>query len=90
VVTSTYEPQQAQPLRVRPNPSSDYFTVFALPQAATPVRVQVFDTNGRLLLQKMVDLSSDWRLSAESWPAGMYVMKVELGGRVYAARLVKR
>ena len=90
VLTSTYQPQRAQPLRVQPNPSSGDFTILALPQATAPARLQVLDSSGKLLLDQEADLSSDWQLPAEGWPAGLYLLRAEVKGALYTARLIKQ
>ncbi len=90
VLTSTYQPQKAQPLRVQPNPSSGNFTVMALPQATAPARLQVLDSSGKLLLDQEADLSSDWQLPADGWPAGLYLLRAEVDGELYTTRLVKQ
>jgi hypothetical protein len=90
VVTSTYQPQQAQALRVLPNPSSGDFTILALPNATTPARLQVLDSSGKRILDQEADLSSDCILPAQGWPAGLYLLRAEVNGRLYTARLIKQ
>ena len=80
----------AQELTVLPNPSSGDFTVKALPQATAPARLQVLDSSGKLLLDREADLSSDWQLPAQGWPAGLYLLRAEVDGERYTARLVKQ
>jgi photosystem II stability/assembly factor-like uncharacterized protein len=89
VVTSTYQPQQVQALRVLPNPSSGDFTILALPNATTPVRLQVLDSSGKRILDQEADLSSDYILPAQGWPAGLYLLRAEVNGELYTARLIK-
>jgi hypothetical protein len=80
----------AQELTVQPNPSSGNFTVMALPQATAPVRLQVLDSSGKRILDQEADLSSDWQLPAQGWPAGLYLLRAEVNGELYTARLVKQ
>ncbi|NBC08555.1 MAG: T9SS type A sorting domain-containing protein [Bacteroidetes bacterium] len=90
IVTSTYQPQQAQTLRVLPNPSNGDFTILALPQATAPARLQVLDSSGKRILDQEADLSSDWQLPAQGWPAGLYLLRAEVDGELYTARLIKQ
>ena len=90
IVTSTYQPQQAKALRVLPNPSDGNFTILALPQATAPARLQVLDSSGKLILDQEADLSSDWQLPAQDWPAGLYLLRAEVDGELYTARLIKQ
>ena len=80
----------AQELTVLPNPSSGDFTIKALPPAASPVRLQVLDSSGKILIDQEADLSSDWQLPAQSWPAGLYLLRTEVNGELYTTRLIKQ
>ncbi|NBC08554.1 MAG: T9SS type A sorting domain-containing protein [Bacteroidetes bacterium] len=80
----------AQELTVLPNPSSGDFTIKAMPQAASPVRLQVLDSSGKILINQEADLSSDWQLPAQSWPAGLYLLRTEVKGELYTSRLIKQ
>jgi hypothetical protein len=83
--------QSATPkLTVMPNPSSGSFTVQALPNATTPVRLQVLDSGGKLMLDQEADLSSDCILPAQGWPAGLYLLRTEVDGELYTTRLIKQ
>jgi len=80
----------AQELTVLPNPSSGNFTIKALPQAASPVRLQVLDSSGKTLIDQEADLSSDWQLPAQGWPAGLYLLRAEVNGELHTTRLIKQ
>ncbi|MEL6638932.1 MAG: T9SS type A sorting domain-containing protein [Bacteroidota bacterium] len=77
----------------QPNPFVDQTDLsFYLPEA-TDVRLGVYDLNGRLLWQRAGHLDEgrhQWTLGAEELPAaGLYLYRLEAGGQVRTAKLMR-
>lgn len=75
------------PIKVLPNPVTDFLQI-ELPESADQLaEVQVFDTPGRLLLHDQLAIEQPF--DARRLPPGAYILKVFAGGRAYAGRFVK-
>ncbi|MBK7937847.1 MAG: T9SS type A sorting domain-containing protein [Lewinellaceae bacterium] len=73
-------------LKIWPNPAIEGWYIES---AAAPDRVEVFDTQGRLL--RSVNTQAEPRLwvNAAGLPEGVYVLKVLAGGKVYWGKVLK-
>ena len=82
------------PMRVsvRPNPAGQRAEVVLTLAEARPVRVSVFDVQGREVAVVLdgVALAGEQRLPVDTsgWPAGVYVVRASAGLRVASAQLV--
>lgn len=76
-------------LELYPNPVSNK-VYWRLPEeeAVQDVNIQVFDAQGRLVLQRA--LPARQPLDVQGLTPGMYALKVMMGERVYAGRFVKQ
>lgn len=75
----------AQPMRMYPNPASDWLH-FELPNAA-PAQLAVFNATGQPVLQGAMPAQAT--LDLRAWPAGLYFVVVEQGGQRKAFKLIK-
>jgi hypothetical protein len=77
---------------VRPNPAGSHVEVVVSLAKEGPVRVVVLDALGREVAVVLDDEAPAGEqavgVDVSSWPAGVYVVRVEVGGRVSSARLV--
>lgn len=78
------DPMGAQPLVVFPNPALD----FARLQLKLPAQVQVFDTNGSLVLS--AEYRPDNLLNLSELPSGLYFIAARSEDEAYAGRIVKQ
>ncbi len=76
---------EAQPLRVYPNPAND--RVYIESNGGTIDQVQVYDIQGRLLLDHPGDTSGRVQLNVSSLSPGIYVMQVSSGHTVSTQKL---
>jgi len=79
-------PVEAQDLHASPNPFSDQVR---LPSLATKGRVEVYDTQGRLLFAREVSGRSQEEIYTSDWPSGMYLLRIEQSGHWSRQRLIK-
>lgn len=75
---------RVQPLRLSPNPATD-FLILDLPETAA---VQVHDIAGQLVLEKL--LPAGERLDLTRLAPGVFLLKATAGERVYAGKFVKQ
>lgn len=68
--------------KLYPNPGQDFLNLAFETQKPAKLRVQIFDFQGRVLLQKDLEnftMSQDLRVSTASWPEGMYFVRLSEG-----------
>jgi Secretion system C-terminal sorting domain len=82
--TSSTQKTLAIEVTVSPNPVSDFLNIQLPESTSSPLDVQVFDTQGRLVL-----LANEQVLDVQKLAAGMYSLKVVVGERVFAGKFVK-
>lgn len=70
-----------------PNPTTEAFKIF-LPNSK-PVRVQVFNTEGNLVLSE-TDYTSNKSIDISDLPTGLYLIRVNLNNRVWEGKIIKR
>ena len=79
-------PPEAAELRISPNPSPSGAEIrWSIPGAREGL-MRVFDAGGRLVLGRAVAAGGDLRLTL---PSGVYVVRVESGGRSANGKLVR-
>ncbi len=86
-----YDPQLKQPLLAYPSPAVDQLFL-RYSGNERPLLLQLYDGQGRLLMEKPlthVALFEPLVLSVETWPMGMYFVRLIAEGAVYATRFVK-
>lgn len=81
---ATRERRQVPTITIVPNPASGFLTV-QLPEPVTaPPAVQVFDTQGRLVL-----MADKTQLDVQGLAPGMYLLKVVVGEWVFVGKFIK-
>lgn len=76
---------------VFPNPSNGRFTLRFTPSEGNPVRIKIFDTQGRVLYQEqLTDFRGTYnkQLDISDNPAGNYFLQVTQGGEGMAKQLI--
>ena len=68
---ATGEPQGLGIVRLFPNPASDWLTIDCS-EAAHPLDIQIFDTDGKLVFSEAFEMESKMGLSLKSWAPGAY------------------
>ncbi len=77
---------------VYPNPTNGSFNLVVNGAAQEQLHISVWDVNGKLVLQKDLTLESaaqTQKLSLESQPKGLYLIRVTNGSKVQTHKLVK-
>lgn len=69
-----------QDFQVYPNPATGAFTV----QVAAPSQVNIFDVNGRIVLEKSIETS----LSVEGLKSGLYLVKMHNGSNTITKKIL--
>ena len=80
---------------VHPNPSSGAFQVnfVNVEHAVTKAKVSILNALGQRLSESEMRLTwgqNPFSLDLSAYPAGLYLLHIEAGGRVAAARLLKQ
>ncbi|MBL7776459.1 MAG: T9SS type A sorting domain-containing protein [Saprospiraceae bacterium] len=71
------------------SPFHDQLTVLLAPGAASPVRAQVFDLHGQLLIQASLPPAERFSLPANQLSAGMYVLRLTVDGVGQTFKVIK-
>lgn len=87
-VTGSHAAPAVGLLSVSPNPVADFLSLQLPENGALLSNVQVFDGQGRLVMQHAFATAGEALQVADLMP-GLYVMKATAGGRAYAGRFVK-
>ncbi len=77
---------------VFPNPASDMLTVqFDLADDYNSGIIRLFDVNGKMILeeQKAMFSSNQFQLNVQTIPAGVYMLRVDVGGYFLTHKVVK-
>lgn len=69
-----------QDFQVYPNPATGAFTI----QVAAPSQVNIFDVNGRIVLEKSIETS----LSVEGLKSGLYLVKMHNGSNTITKKIL--
>lgn len=84
---------EAVTLAAGPNPTPGPFTLFVDLPAVSTVHLEAFDTLGRRVWRRDLDLPAGRQqveVDAEGWASGLYVIRAQAGGDPVTARVVKR
>lgn len=81
------ENQNQNIIRVFPNPSSGNVTIYWQPQHAG-TRMDLYNLSGQLVMSQTINKSST-DIQLESFPAGVYLLRITDGATVSTAKLVK-
>ncbi len=77
------------PNPVRSNPTRGYAVLHLVPRtlaASLPLRILIFDSSGRLILQSQIcNLKSEIPLDLRSLPPGVYLLRLDRAGRAPAS-----
>jgi len=76
-------------LHVYPNPAVDWITVDSPSPRTKNARLELYDMNGRLLLQRRMDSDRE-RIKLQDLPAGMYLLRWWNGREALMERVIKR
>lgn len=87
-VTGSDEAPAVGPLRISPNPVADFLSLQLPENGALLSGVQVFDGQGRLVMQHAFATAGEALRVTDLMP-GLYVLKATAGGLAYAGRFVK-
>lgn len=88
VIVGNEEPQQALPLRITPNPATDFFQVQWPGNFDTEAVVRLYDATGRIVYQTRV-AGSEWTFQREKLSAGLYqVVLRDENGKVYSGKII--
>jgi len=78
----------AQPLKVFPNPTTNYFDV-EQPNRVLASQITVYTITGKQVLNAQL-INQKERISTSDWPAGVYFVIVRSESDTYHARLIKQ
>lgn len=81
------EQQEEKSIRLFPNPSTDNVTVYWQPQTAG-ARIEMYNLTGQIVLSQTIN-KSNTVLQLESFPAGVYLLRITDGATVSTTKLVK-
>jgi len=77
-------------IEVFPNPSSHNISITGLPNPDSSSKIEVFNLEGRLLLQKEFTISSStFTLDISELPTGMFILKAQNGKKLSAHKIYK-
>ena len=75
-------------MRLYPNPANDQLHI-VLPSSATRSTISVFDSQGALVLKQEAN-SGDKIIDVERLSPGLYMARVQSGGKIYSEAFVKK
>ncbi len=79
---------QAIQLSVSPNPATDFVNIQLPETIAQPIRMSVFDIQGRLMSQQIV--SHGQPINVGEFPTGMYTLKAMVDEKFFTGKFVKQ
>ena len=80
-----------EPVVVFPNPASGHISVLFEQDQAAPVRLEIFDASGTRMWESDGFRGAgtlQWEIPLNTWPAGVYVVRVRSGDRITSTRFV--
>lgn len=82
---------QFEAFKLYPNPSKDLVTFSFVPENSSEIIYQLFDINGRLLLEKTIEntLQIEETFSVAPFAAGTYMLKIKNGNRKMFHKIIK-
>ncbi|MEL6833428.1 MAG: T9SS type A sorting domain-containing protein [Bacteroidota bacterium] len=89
LVTSTNGLSVESQLRLFPNPANDQLHIQWLGVTQSPVSLQVFSTDGKLVQNYRLNTSSSHQLNISNWPSGVYMIRWQAGEEDGFSRIVK-
>jgi len=82
VIVSTSEVTQ-QPIYIRPNPATQFIEIYT--KGNSPIqKIEIYDLSGRQVQQEQ-----NKRVNISRLPAGLYLIKAEVGGQILVGKFVK-
>ncbi len=86
---STVEFVELMDLIVYPNPFTEYINIKFSKPTIYPVQIEVFDTRGRLVLDKDYPPSSQITVSTQRLENASYVVRISSGSMEFLKKLIK-
>jgi FOG: PKD repeat len=78
-------------LNVYPNPSNGQFDLIISNESSGTAYVEFYNLSGKLLFRKLMEVTPDanrFSIDATSYPAGMYLVKVNINGTVMKTKMM--
>ncbi|MDR2683379.1 MAG: T9SS type A sorting domain-containing protein, partial [Dysgonamonadaceae bacterium] len=79
-------PVENNTLRIYPNPASDFIVVEL--SGASTAKVEILTSTGNRVLSQ--EISSSGKMDISTLPKGLYLLRVNTGGKFYTEKIVKR
>jgi len=89
VIAATEDPLPELSVNIFPNPSHDFFSIGIDNVITQQLQYQVIDPLGRLVLQSTGHAHPATIIDMRNQPAGIYIVKLQLGEGIVTKRLVK-
>ena len=80
------EANQSGVLNIYPNPVKDILQINI--EGQKEVNIQVYDLQGQLLDEKMINHSSEWNM--KNYPTGQYIFLFQVGEALYQEKVLKK
>lgn len=85
---SIFDPVQAEPLNVFPNPTAGQLTIELNASLSTDAQLDVIDLNGRLLISRpVVGQNSIMQLDISNFAKGLYFVRIQDGDSIYRSKV---
>jgi hypothetical protein len=78
------------PIAVYPNPAADFAHISWPQSLGGSAMLSVYDLSGKSICQHTLWGKNEWQLPVSDFPEGMYLLRLESGGKVQVARLMVR
>lgn len=91
IVSSIKQEEEYADINIFPNPSSDKISISGLPSTNSPIKINVFNTEGKLMLSenRIYNSRETTTLDISDLPTGLFILKVQNGNIVTTQKISK-
>ena len=75
--------------QVFPNPFTEYIN-FSIDEKSGRANVRILDLSGGIMMMQELELNTNNQVQVQEIPNGIYLLQVEIGGKVYTEKIVKK
>ena len=87
VPTSIFNPEISSVFNVYPNPAENFVWI-NLPEVDGEARVEICNISGRTLQSKVITISGETKLELDNLNAGLYIIWIEVNGKLFHSKLI--
>lgn len=89
LITDVSTVSEEQSVFVYPNPVNDFLNIELITSASNLTKIRIWNMQGALMFENNVPATTNTEVSVYSWPAGIYLLQIDLYSSIYYQLITK-